>query len=167
MITLHQNKILLYSPGWINPLVLFLSSSLPIKHIPLKESDHISGHLSVLPQCGTTFLQRARKKELLRAISRPRFFPGLRAPYQCEILRGVIPGQKQSALSISTATAHIKAETVKKSWRCLSECVGESVGEGCVRVRVHGGAQPDGHPTLLSFTHQHFSTSSSSPNQPC
>lgn len=43
------------------------------------------------------------------------------------------------------------------------ECVGESVREGC--VHVHGGAQPDGHPTLVSLTHQHSSSSSSSPNQ--
>lgn len=45
------------------------------------------------------------------------------------------------------------------------ECVGESVREGC--VHVHGGAQPDGHPTLVSLAHQHSSSSSSSlsPNQ--
>lgn len=135
-------------------------------HSPKKKKNRSHLQSFILPQYGTTFLQQAQKKELLSAISRPRFFPSLCAPYQCEIHRGVIPGHKQSALSISTATAHIKVETVKKSWRCLSECVGESVGEGCVRVRVHGGAQPDGHPTLVSFTHQHFSTSSS-PDQPC
>lgn len=46
----------------------------------------------------------------------------------------------------------------KKSWS-----VWESVREGC--VHVHGGAQPDGHPNLVSLAHQHSSSSSLSPNR--
>lgn len=99
--------------------------------------------------------------DLFTTISSPRFFTSLWAPYLCKILRALIPGQEQSAFStraVSTVTGHIKAEAVKSQGDvCLSAW--ETVGEGCVRVRVHGGAQPDGHPTLVSLTNH-----ASSPN---
>lgn len=84
-----------------------------------------------------------------------------------KIPRALIPAQKQSAFSsraVSTVTAHINAKTVKQSRRCLSECVGESVWDGCVRVRVHGEAQPDGHPTLTYSSSPLFSAQPSQPN---
>lgn len=93
--------------------------------------------------------EMSRKKDPITAISSPGFFTSLWASYlQHTRSLELIPAQKQATFSsraVSTVTVHIKAETVKLcAWECW---------EGCVSVHVHGGAQPDGHPTLVSLTH--------------
>lgn len=133
-------------------LNIFTLSSFFFVHILLRNpitSSVVS--LPVLPQCRPTLSQGEQEKDLITAISSPRFFTGFWAPYLCRILRALIPVQKQSAFftrAVSTVTVHIKAETVKLcAWVCGRECLTGVCACACTR-----GAQPDGHPTLVSLS---------------
>lgn len=89
-----------------------------------KKKDYVfSDFLPGLTSAQDNFPESRRERDLITAISRPRFVPGLWAPYLCKILRALIPGQKQSTSirSVSTVTAHTKAKTVKSHGDvCLS-----------------------------------------------
>lgn len=94
----------------------------------------------ILPQCAKTLLQQISRTTIKRlktaTISRPRFFPSLWASCRCRIFccRSCNPRTEvvRSLSAAAAAVAHISSETtVKKSWRCLSECVGERARGVC------------------------------------